>query len=37
MKKLHKEIKTKKVIASDVKSSELESMFKQIGGSHYVF
>ena len=37
MKKLHKKLKQKKVIASDVKSSELESMFKQIGGSHYMY
>ena len=37
MKKLHKELKKKGVIASDVKSSELESMFKQIGGSHYMY
>ena len=37
MKKLHKKLKQKEVIASDVKSSELESMFKQIGGSHYMY
>ena len=37
MKKLHKKLKQKEVIASDVKSNELESMFKQIGGSHYMY
>ena len=37
MKKLHKKLKQKEVIASNVKSSELESMFKQIGGSHYMY
>jgi len=37
MKKLHKKLKQKEVIASDIKSSELESMFKQIGGSHYMY
>ena len=37
MKKLYKKLKQKQVIASDVKSSELESMFKQIGGSHYMY
>ena len=37
MKKLHKKLKQKEVIASDVKSSELESMFKQMGGSHYMY
>ena len=37
MKKLHKKLKQKEVIASDVKSSEFESMFKQIGGSHYMY
>ena len=37
MKKLHKKLKQKEVITSDVKSSELESMFKQIGGSHYMY
>jgi len=37
MKKLHKKLKQKEVIDSDVKSSELESMFKQIGGSHYMY
>jgi hypothetical protein len=37
MKKIHKELKEKKVIDDDVQVSELESMFKQVGGTHYMY
>ena len=37
MKKLHKELKKKGVVNDKVKLGELESMFKQIGGSHYMY
>lgn len=36
MKNKYKKLKKEKIIASDVKTSELESMLKQIGGNHYI-
>ena len=36
-KKINKELKEKGVINDDVKVSELESMFKQVGGTHYMY
>ena len=37
MKKLYKELKKKGVVNDKVKVSELESMFKQVGGTHYMY
>ena len=36
-KKLYEELKKKEVVNDDVKVSELESMFKQVGGTHYMY
>ena len=36
-KKLYEELKKKGVVNDDVKVSELESMLKQVGGSHYMY
>jgi len=37
MKKLYKELKKKGVVNSKVKLGELASLFKQVGGSHYMY
>ena len=37
MKKLYKELKKKGVVNDKVKLGELESMFKQVGGTHYMY
>ena len=37
MKKLYKELKKKGVVNSKVKLGELASLFKQVGGTHYMY
>ena len=37
MKKLYKELKKKGVVNNNVKLGELSSLFKQVGGGHYMY
>lgn len=37
MKKLYKELKKKGVVNDNVKLGELSSLFKQVGGTHYMY